>query len=54
MLLEHMRTTGSLKYTKACLEPLREGIDKDMRAIEKAYGAENYMLRLLWERLRVF
>lgn len=53
VLLEHMRTTGSLEYTEVCLETLREEINNELLAIERAYGAENYILRLLLERLRV-
>ena len=53
VLLEHMRTTGSLEYTRVCLEALHEEINSELRAAEKAYGAETYISRFLLERLGV-
>ena len=53
VILEHMSQTKSLEYTKACLDTLHDEISVELRAIENDVAAENYILKLLLERLRV-
>ena len=48
-----MNQTKSLEYTKACLETLHDEIKLEIQVVEKNFAAENYVLKLLFEKLRV-
>ena len=48
-----MSETKSLEYTKACLNTLYDEINSELEAVEKEFAAENYILKLLLEKLRV-
>ncbi|KAL8792027.1 MAG: hypothetical protein Q9195_005368 [Heterodermia aff. obscurata] len=53
VVLEHMSQTKSLEYTKACLNTLHDEINWELQVVEKEFSAENYILKLLLEKLRV-
>ena len=48
-----MSQTKSLEYTKACLDTLHDEINWELQVVEKEFAAENYILKLLLEKLRV-
>ena len=53
VVLEQLKRTNSLEYTKMTIKALQDEIDKELEEVERVSGMENYILRLLVERLRV-
>lgn len=53
IVLDLMKDVGSLDCVKNVLKELEEAIDAEIEKIEEAAGEMNYVLRLLFERLRV-
>lgn len=53
VVLEHMGRTKSLEYTKSCLDILHDEINRELQVVEKGFAAENYILKLLLEKLGV-
>lgn len=52
-ILAHMKRTKSLEYTKGVLEDLFTELENEIEKIEKSCGTENYIIRLVLERLKV-
>ncbi|KFY63027.1 hypothetical protein V496_04299 [Pseudogymnoascus sp. VKM F-4515 (FW-2607)] len=53
LVLEMLRVAGSPEYVKGVIRKLEDAIDTEIRRIEGVVGEENYVKRLLLERLRV-
>jgi hypothetical protein len=52
-VLEHLRTTGSMRYTEAKMHELMEIITDSVVALERGTGVSNWVVRLLVQRLKV-
>jgi hypothetical protein len=53
LILEEFEKTESLEYTRGILQGLFEQTKVDIKGIEAHYGKENFVLRLLLEKVRV-
>lgn len=53
LVLKMLRDGGSLEYVRQVLEELEDAIDAEIRRVEEVVGEENFVMRLLVERLRV-
>ncbi|KAK2760326.1 hypothetical protein FQN54_002394 [Arachnomyces sp. PD_36] len=52
-VVDMMRRMGSLDYVRGVIGELEEAIEGEIRAVEEVVGGENYVMRLLLERLRI-
>jgi geranylgeranyl pyrophosphate synthase len=53
IILDHLRRSGSLEYTRGTLERLQSEIDSDVSRLEAETGRKNWIMRLLLQKLRV-
>lgn len=53
LVLEMLRDAGSLEYVRQVLKELEDAIDAEIRRVEEIVGEENFVFRLLVERLKV-
>jgi hypothetical protein len=53
LILEEFEKTESLEYTRSVLQGLFSRMQEEIKEIEAHYGKENFVLRLLLERVRV-
>ncbi|KAI0448819.1 geranylgeranyl pyrophosphate synthase [Xylaria acuta] len=52
-ILAIMKKTKSLEYTLGVIRELHSELDKEVGKLEKAFGSENFQLRLLMEMLKL-
>ncbi|RDW88454.1 fusicoccadiene synthase [Coleophoma cylindrospora] len=52
-ILAHMERTKSLEYTKGVLQELFKNLERRIEAIEVETGKENYIMRLVLDRLKI-
>ena len=52
LVLEEMKSTGSLGYTLGILQKLHVEIELEVRNLEHAFGAENFEMRALLSLLK--
>jgi hypothetical protein len=53
LILEEFEKTESLAYTQSVLQGLFSQMQKEIEGIETHFGKENFVLRLLVEKVRV-
>lgn len=53
IVLEHFHRTRSLEYTKVAIMVLQNEIEDEIERIEKELSTENFILRLMLDRLRL-
>ena len=53
LVVKMMQDSGSLVYVKKVLKELEEAIQVEITTIERSAGEENFVLRLLIEKLRI-
>ena len=53
LVREMMGSKGSLDYVRSVLKDMESAVDEEMLRIEEVTGITNYVIRLLFERLKV-
>ena len=53
LVREMMGSRGSLDYVRSVLKDMESAVEKEMLRIEEVTGITNYVIRLLFERLKV-
>lgn len=52
-MLEEMRKTKSLEYTRGVIKALEEKVEGEIGRMEDITGEKNWIIRLLLDRLKI-